>query len=168
MSNTDNEIIPIVDLNDEIIGYKARKDITTEDIYRVSACWIKDESGNILLAQRSLSKKNNPWKRWPAVAGTVAKDETYLQNTIKEIQEQVNIIAWETDLTIWPKRLRDGEHKYFWQWFILTYTGPKRNIKAEEWAVEQLRRYTPIELGEFIKDYPDQCLTSLERCFNNL
>ena len=168
MSNTDNEIIPIVDLNDEIIGYKARKEIATEDIYRVSACWIKDKEGNILLAQRAFTKKNNPWRRWPAVAGTVAKDETYLQNIIKEIQEEVNIIASEKDLMLWPKRLRDWEHKYFWQWFILTYTGPKETLKAEKWAVEQLKRYTPIELKNLIENHSDECLTSLERCFNNL
>ncbi len=168
MFNSDNEIIPIVDLNDEIIGYKARKDIATEDIYRVSACWIKDKEGNILLAQRAFTKKNNPWKRWPAVAGTVNKNETYFQNIIKEIQEEVNIIVSEKDLTIWPKRFKNWEHKYFWQWFILTYTWPKDFIKAEEWAVEQLRRFTTNELEKFIKHHSGQCLTSLERCFNNL
>lgn len=168
MSSTDLEIIPVVNHNDDIIWYKARKDITHEDIYRVSACWIKDKEWNILLAQRSFTKKHNPGKRWPAVAGTVQQDETYLQNIIKEIKEEVNIDAIESDVMLWPKRLRDGEHKYFWQWFILTYTWDKSLLKAEEWAVEQLKRYTPDELQDLITNHWEDCLQSLEWCFNNL
>ena len=163
-----DEIIPVVNLDDEIIWFKSRNDITTDDIYRVSACRIRDADGNILLAQRSFTKKNNPWKRWPAVAGTVSKDETYLQNIIKEIKEEINIDATEQDLTAWPKKFRDWDRKYFWQWYVFTYTGSKDILIAEEWAVEQLKRFVPQELKEFLTSNRDECLTSLERCFNNL
>ena len=61
--STGEQIIPVVNKQDEIICYKARKDITRDDIYRVSACRITDEQGNILLAQRAWTKKNNPGKR---------------------------------------------------------------------------------------------------------
>lgn len=163
-----DEIIPVVNLDDEIIWYKSRNNITTDDIYRVSACRIRDADGNILLAQRSFTKKNNPWKRWPAVAGTVSKDETYLQNIIKEIKEEISIDATEQNLTVWPKQFRDWEHRYFRQWYVLIYIWPKDVIQPEVWAVEQLKRFTPQELKEFLTSNRDECLTSLERCFNNL
>lgn len=57
------EIIPIVDQNDEIIGYKDRADISSDDIYRVSALWVENSKGEFLLAQRGFMKKNGPG-RW--------------------------------------------------------------------------------------------------------
>lgn len=54
------ELIPIVNLDDEIIGYKERSKITSQDIYRVSALWIENSKGEILLAQRGFMKRNNP------------------------------------------------------------------------------------------------------------
>ncbi len=171
MTNSENEIIPVVDLDDNIIGHKARKDITHEDIYRVSACWIKDKDWNILLAQRAFTKTHSPWKRWPAVAGTVQQGETYLQNIIKEIEEEVNIRVVSDDLTIWPKknpRALGSGRRYFGQWFVLTYIWDKSLLKAEEWAVEQLKRYTPNELEDLVINHYDQCVESLEWCFRNL
>jgi isopentenyldiphosphate isomerase len=55
-----SELIPIVNLDDEIIGYKERSEITLQDIYRVSALWIENSKGEILLAQRGFMKKHNP------------------------------------------------------------------------------------------------------------
>jgi isopentenyldiphosphate isomerase len=63
MSSSGEQIITVVNKQDEIIGYKARKDITRDDTYRVAACRIRDEQGNILLAQRAWTKKHNPGKR---------------------------------------------------------------------------------------------------------
>lgn len=168
MYSTDHEIIPIVNLHDEIIGYKTRGEITTDDIYRVAACRIKDGDGNVLLAQRSWTKKNNPGKRWPAVAGTVWKDESYLDNILKEIKEEVNIDANVDDLTQWPKQYRDWINKYFWQWFVLTYAWDKSLLQAEAWAVEQLKRYTPDELQDFLIQHSADCLQSLKWAFIHL
>ena len=57
------EIIPLVNEQDEIIGYKERAEIKTEDIYRVSALRITNSQGEILVAQRAFTKKNNPGTR---------------------------------------------------------------------------------------------------------
>lgn len=62
--------IIIVNENDEIIGHKARGTLEQLDIYRVSALWIKNSQGDILLAQRKFTKKHDPGKWGPAVAGT--------------------------------------------------------------------------------------------------
>ncbi len=47
--------IPIVNEEDQLIGYKDRAAVQSNDIYRVSAVWITDSKGDILLAQRSYS-----------------------------------------------------------------------------------------------------------------
>jgi isopentenyldiphosphate isomerase len=50
----------IVDKDNNVIGHKNRSELTSDDIYRVSAARITDEDGNILLGQRALTKKKNP------------------------------------------------------------------------------------------------------------
>lgn len=85
------ELIPIVNLDDEIIGYKPRKDITLQDVYRVSALWIENSQGEILLAQRGFLKSVDPGKWGAAVAGTVEKDESYEENILKEMQEELGL-----------------------------------------------------------------------------
>ena len=52
--------IIIVDEKDRIINCKERIKLNREEIYRVSALWIKNSNGESLLAQRSFSKKHSP------------------------------------------------------------------------------------------------------------
>ena len=49
--------IPIVNEQDEIIGYKDRKDRNIIDITRITGLWLWNEKGEVLLAQRAFSKK---------------------------------------------------------------------------------------------------------------
>jgi isopentenyldiphosphate isomerase len=83
--------ITLVNDQDEIIGQKARSTITKDDIYRVSAAWIMNTKGEILLSQRQLTKKHDPGKWGTAVAGTVESGETYLENIIKEAEEELGL-----------------------------------------------------------------------------
>ena len=58
--------IIIVDENDNIIGHKKRGTLDKKDIYRVSALWIQNPKGDILLAQRKFTKKHHPGRWGPA------------------------------------------------------------------------------------------------------
>jgi isopentenyldiphosphate isomerase len=78
----------IVDESDNVIGAKIRSDILPDDIYRVSCLWLRNPSGEVLLAQRSFDKKNDPGRWGPAVAGTVSENETYEENIRKEISRR--------------------------------------------------------------------------------
>lgn len=158
-------LIPIVDLSDNIIWYKERTDITTDDIYRVSVCRVVDAEWKILLSQRAFTKKHNPGKRWPAVAGTVEKDETYLSNILKEIHEEIGIQVTEKDIIVGKKDYTDKHRKHFGQRFLLTYTGPKEHIIPEEWAVEQLKRFTLDELHHKLAENRSDFVDSLEWVF---
>lgn len=83
--------IPVVNEQDEIIGYKDRKDILPSDIIRVAGAWIINEFGELLLARRALDKKSDPGLWSVSVAGTVEEGETYESNVVKEIGEEVDI-----------------------------------------------------------------------------
>lgn len=69
--------IIVVDKDDKIITYKKRGTLLSKDIYRVSALWITNKKGEVLLAKRAMDKKLYPGCWGPAVAGTVEKGETY-------------------------------------------------------------------------------------------
>ncbi len=159
---SESEIIPIVDEDDKIIWRKARSEITVDDIYRVSACWVVDDQGNILLAQRWLHKKHHPWKRWPAVAGTVKKDESYLENIVKEIAEEIGIEVNPQDLILQEKVFKNRDRKHFTQWYLLVYRWDKTILRPEPWAVEQLKWFTPDELVMQYHSTPEIFLTSME------
>ena len=56
--------IPIVDENDKLIEYKERDTLDhTKDVYRVSALWIINSKGDVLLAKRVATKTQDP-NRW--------------------------------------------------------------------------------------------------------
>ncbi len=81
----------IVDENDKIIGYKERNDRNQNDIIRIAGIWIENEKGEVLIAQRSFRKVNNPGKLGPAAAGTLEVGETYESNILKEVEEEIGI-----------------------------------------------------------------------------
>lgn len=158
--------IPIVNEQDEIIGYKERSTITANDIYRVSALWLKNFKGDILLAQRKLTEDHDPGKWGPAVAGTVDEGETYESNIIKEIKEEIGLE--NVNLTPGPKRRVSGEYNYFCQWYTLTIDKPAENFVIQEDEVEQVKWFSKSELQTELRQHPEQFLTGLGWMVKNL
>ena len=75
-------IITIVDGDDTVLAYKREHELDyARDNYRVSALWVTNTMGEVLLAQRSLKDDHQPGLWGPAAAGTVEK-ETYEENMI--------------------------------------------------------------------------------------
>lgn len=152
--------IPVVDMNDNVLYYKERSDVSLDEIYRVSACWIMNSQWDMLLAQRAWTKKNDPGKRWPAVAGTVTGDETYAENILHEIPEEIWINISANQLINWPRLLSSWKHKHFTKRFFAILDIPIEDFTKEEWAVEELRRWSIDELDIAINKTPDQLLNS--------
>jgi 8-oxo-dGTP pyrophosphatase MutT (NUDIX family) len=82
-------IIPVVDDNDNIIGYKERSELLPTDIYRVCGLTIINDSEQILLTKRAFTKKHDPGKLSFAAAGTVEQGETYAQSMVREAYEEL-------------------------------------------------------------------------------
>lgn len=79
-----DRLYQVVNDSDEVIGHKFRNDIDfVKDIYRVAALWLTNSQGQVLIAQRLLTKDKDPGKWGPAAAGTLEKDETYESNIYK-------------------------------------------------------------------------------------
>lgn len=138
----------IVNEKDEIIWYKDRWDIKTEDIYRVSALLIKNSKWEFLLAQRWYKKRNNPWEWNVSVAWTVEEWETYEENIIHEIEEEI----WIKDIEIkeFDKIRRYWEHNYFVQLYVAILDKDIGVFKIEKDEVEDIRWFSVDEIKKWI------------------
>lgn len=155
-------ILPIVNEQDEIIGYKDKKDRDPKEITRVAALWVTDKKGNILLAQRVFTKKNDPGKWGPAVAGTVEKGETYEQNIIKEAEEEIGLRDFTPILG--PKNRRSTSHEYFGQWFTAVVDHEYPFVKQDE-EVESIKWFSKDELKKLLQENPEMFLSGFDRYF---
>lgn len=159
-------IVPIVNEQDEIIGHKHRSEITQQDIYRVSALWITNTAGDILIAQRKFTKTNDPGCWGPAVAGTVEEDETYESNIYKEAEEELGIASIHFD--IGPKLRGVKKHNYFVQWYKVVLDKNIEEFTPLETEVEQIRWISPSHLEQDIRNDPSHYLGNMDWYFNVL
>ena len=143
--------IPIVNEQDQIIGYKDYKDRNPKEITRVSALWVTDKEGNILLAQRGFNKRTSPGLWGPAVAGTVEEGESYEVNVIKEAQEEIGLKNFIPKLE--RKVRRSTSHEYFGQWFSVVVDHKYPFVKQDS-EVEQIKWFSKSEIIKLFNENP--------------
>lgn len=154
-------IFTVVDENDNIIWYKAKKDINpVNEYYRVSVLRLTNSQWDILIAQRAFSKSHNPGQRWPAVAGTVEKGESYEENIIKEIEEELGVS--DIYCTKWPKYKIEKERHYFWQRFFATVDKDISEFTIQKDEVETIKWISPEELKKDIELHPENYLKTMK------
>lgn len=163
--------ITIVDEDDNVIGYKnmdvfghRKMDIDKNDIYRVSALWITNSKGDILLAKRSLKKNHDPGKWGPAVAGIVDQGETYESTIIKEAEEEIGLKNIKPK--IGPKIRVRGEHNYFDQWYLLEIDKPEGEFVLQESEVDEIKWFNREELKYDIETNSDKYLETMKDLVN--
>jgi isopentenyldiphosphate isomerase len=126
-----------VDQNDKIIGYKKIEHLQEGDIYRVSALWITNSKGEILLARRHHTKSHDPRKWGPAVAETVDEGETYEANIIKEAREEIGLINIQPKPG--PKIEVQNQYHNFVQWYTLNIDQAIPAFTIQEEEVEEIK-----------------------------
>lgn len=161
MENQVKSKIIIVDENDDVIGHKERGTLKQEDVYRVSALWIVNSSGDILLARRAFSKSHDPGKWGPAVAGTVDEGEDYDTNIIKEAEEELGLKAINPK-KIYKERVR-GRYNHFTQWYLLNLDRALSDFEINEEEVAEIRWFSKNKLLQQIHDHPDRFLAKMKQ-----
>lgn len=153
------EVIILVDDKDNFIGKELRKVDGKKGRFRVSALWITNSKGDILLAKRAYWKKINPGKWGPAAAGVNAFGETYESNIIKESKEEIGI-----DLIDFKKgpKLNKGDH--FTQFFFALIDEDISFFKPNH-EVDELKWFSKKELKEKLDQYPEMFLKSTKKYF---
>lgn len=133
----------IVDEKDNEIGVKPFTEIDYEtEIYRVSAVWIQNAKNELLLAQRAFTKLHSPGAWGPSAAGTLEVGETYDENIIKEVQEELGVSLDLKDLVKGKKLLtvsKNPDRKYFTQWYSAIVDKPIEKFTIQKEEVEAIR-----------------------------
>ena len=140
----------LVDENDRVVGHLTREEIDLE-IYLFSALIVTNEKNRILLAQRKLTKKNDPGKWSLAVAGTNELGETYESNIIKETEEEIGLII--TDPKTIFKREVKGQKNFFAKVFHVEINS-NTQFKIQEDVVEQVKWFTKEEFSDLVEKNP--------------
>ncbi len=154
--------IVIVDDNDLPIGVKNREDVDYEvDTYRVAGIWVTNSQGEVLIAQRKFTKKHDPGKWGPAVAGTIEEGETYESNAYKELEEEIGIK--DIELELGPKRHNTFPKRYFSQWFTCRIDRPIADFVIQEEEVEQIKWVEKDKLLQDVKNNPDKYIPSFPK-----
>lgn len=151
----------IVDQNDQVLGFKGRLDRNPNDIIRIAGIWIENEKGEVLIAQRSLNKKNDPGK-WGPAAGTLEEGESYESNIIKEVQEEIGVSLRNVDIQFLGAFFEETSHKYFVGTFFAKISSDTNFVLQKE-EVEDVAWISWQDLEKDIVEHSDKYLLSLER-----
>ena len=153
----------VVDESDQIIGHKRKEDIRQQDIYRVSALWITNSTGEILLSKRHRSKSHDPSKWICAVTGTVEEGESYEENIIKEAEEELGLK--NITLALGPKTKIDGYHNHFTQWYKLLVDKEIEEFRLQEGEVEEIAWISENDLAKELGSIPEKFGPNLKKYF---
>ncbi len=143
-----NKVV-ISDKNDSPVGLRAYSELTYEDIYQVTAAWITDtKTAEVLTTQRKWSKHNDPGKWMAAASGTVEEGESYDENIVKEIEEEIGLTG--LNLTKGPKEfIDDGKHRFFVQWYLAEVDKTKVTIQLQK---EEVEAYAWVPIKHVVKE----------------
>jgi isopentenyldiphosphate isomerase len=143
-----SDLYQVVNENDEIVEYKLRNEIDFEkEYYRFSALWLTNDDGQVLMAQRLLSKDKDPGKWGPAAAGTLEKGEEYESNIYKEAEEEIGLTGVKFEI---GKKLKlELPRKCFCQLYIGVCNKPAEYFIPQP---EEVEKVAWIDLEELRKD----------------
>ena len=122
------EILDIYNINRELTGkeYERGSNSLKENEYVIVVeIMILNGKNEILLSQRSESKKMNPLK-WETTQGSVKSKENSIKAAIREVKEELGISIVDRELHLY-KTIRDDREHIFKDLFWI-----KKDIKLED------------------------------------
>lgn len=155
--------IIIVNENDEIIGFKERRDLDIKkDLFRISALIVYNSKGELLLAKRKSNKKLDASKWGPSVTGTNDKNESYESNIFKESLEEINLNLSKFELKKSVKIKNKGYGIFFVQWFLVKVDENLDFFKKQDSEVDELKWVSIVDFEEELEKFPKKFTTSIK------
>ncbi len=154
--------IPIVNEQDEIIGYKEREETTPKDIRRIVGLDVLNEKGEVLVAKRNLDKKIDPNLWGPSVAGTVDEGFNYDETVLKEAEEEIGL--FDVKPVFLKKYFYETPKSRRWcQRYYVIINSKERELKRQESEVAELKWVSIEDLEKWWKEKPEEFIPSFER-----
>lgn len=159
--------IQIVDSDDNFICVKEHSDVDySTEIYRVSALWLTNSKGQVLLAKRAAVKDKDPGKWGPAVAGTLEDGETYGTNIYKEAEEEIGLTG--VRFFEHKKVFMRYPRKYFCQWYKASVDRGVEEFVLQADEVEELAWVKVVDLKQNLKDNPTMYTSNFQHVIDDL
>ncbi|EKD80738.1 MAG: putative TesA-like protein protease [uncultured bacterium] len=142
----------LVDKTDKEVGHKMMDALSENDIIRVSALWITNSRGEILLAKRPMSKRRDPNRWGPSVATIVEKDQTYLGSIKKAAKNEIGLEGFVTNEG--KKLLVSGYNNFYCQLFSCQQDLTIHTLKLNQDEVQKVKWFSRVEIGEQLHSNP--------------
>ncbi len=153
--------IPIVNEQDEIIGYKKRAETTREDIRRIAGLHIFNEKREVLVALRHPSKKIDPNTWGPSVVGTVDEGYDYDTTIMKEAEEEVGLKNIEP--IFYTKMFYETHNARRFTGVYYVIINSKEKFILQEDEVSEVRWVSVDDLEDWWTKKPEDFVPSFQR-----
>ena len=143
------ELVDIYNERHENLGYTKERKELKEGEYRLSCfIWVINDDNKILLQQRLANTKKMP-NMWGTTAGGAKENETSLEGSIRELEEELGIKAKKEEMTFIGSYKRINDFVEVWLC--------KKNINKEELnidpnEVQDANWYTITDFEEMLKN----------------
>lgn len=153
MNPMSDEIVTLVDANDLVVGEAPRSRVRSQGlIHRVCYILVFNTDGQLLLQKRTSIKDLYPGYYDAAAGGVLLAGESYESSAIRELQEELGIVASMT--THFDHYFDDGVNRYWGRVYSCQHDGPFVLQASEVQSVEFVR-IEKILSGEFSPLTPD-------------
>lgn len=154
----DEDPVVVVNDADEIIDHVPRNIADEKGLrYRITGIWIENSKGQVLIAQRGLFKRNSPGLWGPAAAGTVDQGQSYLENALQEIHEELGIKLSAGDLQqVEYRPTENNDRKRYMTIFKAIVDAPLSEIAFGYPEVNAVKWVDKKELYRDIKQNPEK------------
>jgi isopentenyldiphosphate isomerase len=135
-SSTDDELLPVVDDLDQVIGTRTRKEVHALGLkHRAVHLVVWNGRGEILLQRRSMRKDSHPGWWDISMGGHVDPGETYEQAATREVGEELGLI----NVTFEEVARRDPTPASGWE-FVRIYSCPHEGpFRPKPDEIDELR-----------------------------
>ena len=108
------ELVDLLNNRKELIGETCERNAVPEGKYRLSIhIWIVNDKNEILIQQRSASRKMFP-NMWTNTGGACIAGETSIETVFRELQEELNVIPNIDNLELIASYKRKKDYVDVW------------------------------------------------------
>lgn len=146
-----NETFDLVDENNNPINLTKSRDKVHQNLtdwHRATHIWIVNSKKQVLCQQRSLKKDANPGKWQSFFGGHLKSGETYKQNAIQELKEELGINIINNLHTLYIRKSETAKH--FAQVYVLKLDRDISKLSFNDQEVEQVKWFSVENLKEAI------------------
>ena len=156
-----NQYYVLVDKNDEAIGFKESEHIHDGDIVRVSALWVTNSRGEVLITKRHHNKRRDPSRWGPAAAAILEKGWSYRDGVMKAASNELGLEKIEPAEHV--KLFMTGMREFYCQWYRLKIDLMTEEFEYNRDEIEDLKWIGMDELVEQVVAKPYLYVQSFER-----